>query len=147
MKIPLRDSGAGHRWTTGAGVAFAIVGGLVACGHEYTEVGTTRVTSAVVAPSPPVDPQEIDAIALTRCKREARCENIGAGRHFGSYEGCAAELRGEAMNKLTTYACPKGIDVVQLDKCLADIRGERCSNLIDTLDRVTACSTSSLCSR
>jgi hypothetical protein len=146
MKLPLRGVGLGPRPTRSRAIALFFLSGLaVACGHEYAEVGATTTTSA--RPSEPVSGEAVDAIAGTRCRREMRCDNVGAGRRYVSYDGCTTEMRGVAMNHLTTHACPHGIDAAQLDKCLADLRGERCSNVLDTIDRVTACSTSSLCPR
>jgi hypothetical protein len=118
---------------------------VVACGHEYSETSSTTTTGAVA--SSPVNQQAIDAIAATRCAREARCDNVGAGKHYVSRQGCMTQLRGEGMNDLTTTACPHGLDNAQLDKCLADIRGERCENVLDTIARLSSCSRSSLCSR
>jgi hypothetical protein len=122
-----------------AGAAMA-----VACGHEYSETSYTTTTGAIA--SRPVHQEAIDAIAATRCSREARCDNVGAGRHYGSRQGCMTQLRGESISDLTTAACPH-LDNAQLDKCLADIRGERCENVLDTIARLSSCSRSSLCSQ
>jgi hypothetical protein len=147
MKLPLRGAGVDPRPARNRAIALFLLSGLaVACGHEYAEVGATSTTSAA-QPSKPVSAEAVDAIAGTRCRREMRCDNVGAARRYVSYDGCTTEIRGDAMNHLTTHACPNGIDSAQLDKCLADIRGERCSNVLDTIDRVTTCSTSSLCPR
>ncbi|MGO8994592.1 MAG: DUF6184 family natural product biosynthesis lipoprotein [Polyangiaceae bacterium] len=115
---------------------------VAACGRSYTET-----TTAAVVPSAPVTGRAIDAIASERCQREARCENIGANRHYVSLGGCTTELRGEVMNQLTTATCPNGVNSAQLEKCLAGVRGQRCENALDALDRQTLCATTSLCSR
>jgi len=126
-------------------IPFALAIAVVACGHSYSETGATSTTAA--QPSGPVNQRAIDAITGARCEREVRCDNVGANRHYVSREGCMTQLRGEAMNSLTTSACPNGIDRAQLDRCLADVRGERCENVLDSLDRITNCSTNALCSR
>ena len=127
-------------------IAFLLsIAAVAACGHSYSETGATTTTAA--RPSAPANQESIEAITSARCEREARCDNVGANRHYVSSEGCMTQLRGEAMNQLTTSTCPNGIDKAQLSKCLADIRGERCENLLDTLDRQATCTTSSLCPR
>ncbi|MFI5302308.1 MAG: DUF6184 family natural product biosynthesis lipoprotein [Polyangiales bacterium] len=119
-----------------------------ACGHEYSESGTTTVTAGT-----PTDPasahtaRAIDEIAAARCQREARCDNVGANRHYVGNDACFTQLKGEGMNELTASACPHGLDGSQLNKCLADIRAEHCENLLDTIGRLSSCSTSSLCPR
>jgi hypothetical protein len=113
-----------------------------ACGHEYSETSTTTTTAAR---SRPANGDAIDAIANARCERESRCDNVGPGKRYVSREGCLTQLRGEGMNDLTPVECPHGVDSPQLDKCLADVRGERCENVLDTIARLSNCSTGSLC--
>jgi hypothetical protein len=126
-------------------LATATTAAVAGCGHSYSETGSTSTTAA--QPNGPVDQRAIDAMTGARCEREARCDNVGANRHYVSREGCITQLRGEAMNSLTTSACPNGIDRAHLDRCLADVRGERCENVLDSLDRIANCSTNALCSR
>jgi hypothetical protein len=121
--------------------ALAVV--AAACGHEYSEADTTTTTAATQ--NAPASQRAIDAITAARCQREARCDNIGANRHYVNRTGCMTQLRGEEMNQLTTSACPNGIDNAQLDRCLADIRGEHCENALDTIERISTCSTGALC--
>jgi hypothetical protein len=116
----------------------------VACGHEYSESGATTTTAARAGT--PTNDRAIDAITNARCEREARCNNVGQNKTYVSNEGCLTQLRGEAMNSLTASSCPQGINGPQLDKCLADVRGERCENVLDTIGRLANCNTTALCS-
>jgi Family of unknown function (DUF6184) len=151
MKLPLRGDGIWPRAIKSKTIAFLLFSGFAAaCGHNtYSAIGTTTTTSAA-QPSTPVTPgipEAIAAISGTRCMREAKCDNVGAGRRYPSYSSCVSEFRGQALSHLTSYTCPNGTVAAQLDGCLADIRGRGCSNELDTIDHVTACSTSSLCPR
>jgi hypothetical protein len=124
----------------GLGAAAAAV---AACGGEYSETGTTTTTAA----SAPIKGDTIDVIANARCEREARCDNVGAGKTYVSFEGCRTQIRGDEMNELTTTNCPRGVQPRALDKCLAVIRGQRCDNLADAFNRVNDCARPSLCPR
>jgi Family of unknown function (DUF6184) len=147
MKLPLRGDGVGPRPIRNHTIAFFFFSGLAAaCGHQYSVVGTTTMTSAA-QPRATVTPEALDAIAGTRCMHEAKCDNVGFGRHYANYFSCMSELGGETLSYLTSYSCPNGTLAAPLDDCLADIRGERCSNERETIDHVTACSTTSLCPR
>jgi hypothetical protein len=118
---------------------------VAACGHSYSQTSSTTTTAA--RPSAPVHPRAIDALASARCEREARCDNIGPNRRYVSRDGCMTQLKGEEMNALTASSCPSGIDQPQLDRCVAEVRGERCENILDSIDRLANCNTNSLCSR
>jgi hypothetical protein len=118
---------------------------VAACGHEYSESSTTTTTAAAQTALP--YQQAIDRIAGARCQRELRCDNVGANKHYVSFDGCTTQLRGEGMNELTTTECPRGLDTFQVNKCVADIQAERCENLLDTISRVSSCRTGSLCAR
>jgi Family of unknown function (DUF6184) len=121
---------------------FAVAG--AACGHSYSETSTPSTTGGT-APRATVHQEAVNSIASARCKREERCDNIGPNKHYVSADGCMTQLRGEGMNELNSSSCPNGIDSAQLDKCLADIHGERCENALDALSRLSSCSTGSLC--
>jgi hypothetical protein len=124
-------------------LAAASAAAIVACGGQYSEGSTTTTTAA----SAPVGGDTIAVIASNRCEREARCDNIGAGKRYVNMEGCLMELRGSEMNELTTTTCPHGVEARALDKCLADVRGQRCDNLPDAFSRINNCARASLCPR
>jgi hypothetical protein len=149
MKLPLRGDAAWPRPSKRQTIALLLISGFaVACGHPSSAVGTTRTTSATQrVPNTPVSPEAVAAIAGTRCLHEAKCDNVGAGRLYPNYATCVNAFRGEALSYLTASTCPNGTIAAQLDGCLANLRGQRCSGDLDTIDQVTACSTSSLCPR
>ena len=125
---------------------FGLIGLAVAVGcdrESTTETSKTRLTSA--NPSAPVSPASIDALALARCDREQRCENIGEGRRFANRDACLNDIRSKGDDTLTTSSCPGGVDTERLQACLDQVRTERCDNPLDTLGRLYACRTSSLC--
>jgi len=128
-------------------LTFSILAGtaILACAHEQNGSGSTTTTGART--SAPISQSVIDAIAGARCDREAQCNNIGANKKYANRQGCVTELRGQQMNELTEASCPSGVDQPQYEKCLADIRGERCENPLDTLSRLNACRTGALCPR
>jgi hypothetical protein len=120
---------------------------VAGCNHEETSPGpmtTTQTTGGTIAASP-VDRHAIDEVASARCQREATCSNIGAGKSYATRDVCIEHLRADSENELTNASCPNGLSRIALDKCLAEIRGERCDHPLDTLARLNACSKSSLC--
>jgi Family of unknown function (DUF6184) len=106
----------------------------------------TNVTSAP-APAQPADPSSVESIALARCERETRCENVGDGRKYANHDACMNEVRAKGDNDLTTSNCPGGINQGKLQTCLDEVRTERCSNPLDQLGRLSACRTDALCAR
>jgi hypothetical protein len=129
--------------------AFAIGVSLVAaCAHDDA-VGQPTLTGATYnssgSPAAPVSSRAADEIATTRCDREQACNNVGATRKYSTHDVCIAQLRAENENSLTNENCPNGLSRLALDKCIADIRGEKCDHPLDTFERLNSCSRSSLC--
>ena len=87
----------------------------------------------------------IESLAMARCDREELCNNVGTGKTYANREACLDELRNKGRDELRTSECPRGIDPTQLDKCLAEIRGERCGNPLDKVGRLNACRSDGLC--
>jgi hypothetical protein len=121
---------------------------LVACAHDNAvdQPATTSATyqSPAVAAAP-VSPRAVEEIASARCDREQTCNNIGADKTYATRDVCVGKLRADNQNDLTNASCPNGLSRPGLDKCLADIRGERCDHPLDTLARLNACTRSSIC--
>jgi|SRR5580658_7721787 hypothetical protein len=128
------------RFLMGGVFAFA-----AACNSQASDPASrTHLTSAQPAAAP-VNLASIDAIALARCDREQRCDNVGAGKTFSNREACLNDIRSKGDNDLTTSACPGGIDTTRLQTCLDAVRTERCDNPLDAVGRLSACRTDSLC--
>lgn len=86
-----------------------------------------------------------DQIADARCERERVCGNIGADKSYSSTQDCLARIRSDWKDDLNARECPGGVDQQQLDECLTQIRAESCGNPIDTLARLTECTSGQIC--
>jgi hypothetical protein len=86
-----------------------------------------------------------DRLAMSRCDRELRCDNIGEGRKYASVAQCHDHVRADWKDDLDSRRCENGIDDRQLSECLSEIRGEDCNNAFDTLSRLTECSRAQIC--
>ncbi len=84
-------------------------------------------------------------IVAARCDREAACDNIGAKKRFVDRTVCTHELGVKLADDLKPSECPNGVDGKHLDDCLDSIAKESCGNIVDTIARAGACSTSGLC--
>lgn len=127
-------------------LAAMAVAALGACNRDRNtgrESSTTTVTGANVASVDNVSAS--NRIADARCKRASSCDNVGAGKHYVSSEACSQKLRAETSSNLNDNDCPGGIAQKGLDACLAAIDADTCGNVLDHLERVTACRSSALC--
>lgn len=86
-----------------------------------------------------------ESIAESRCAREARCENIGADKRFSSMDDCIIRVRADWKDDLDARECPSGVNEMQLNECLNEVREEDCSSPFDTLERVAACTVGQIC--
>jgi len=84
-------------------------------------------------------------LATARCDREETCRNVGSGKTYASRNACMDELRDKSRSELNVIDCPGGVDNAQLEKCLSEIRAEKCGNALDAITRLAACRTSALC--
>jgi hypothetical protein len=121
-----------------AGVAVAA---CAACGGGGNPQSSTTTTAAAV----PASGDAIDVVAANRCEHEARCGNVGASRRYVNNEGCLMELRGHEMNELTSVSCPRGVDQLALDRCLADLRTAPCESTLDSFASLQRCMKDTLC--
>ena len=118
----------------------AVIAATAACAQGGgAEPGATTTSSASANES------AAQTIAVARCDREQSCRNIGSGKTYASRNACVDELRDKSQTELRASECPGGVDSTQLDKCLAEVRGEKCGDPLDTLTRLAACRTSALC--
>lgn len=89
--------------------------------------------------------RSIHNISTTRCEREERCGNVGAGKTYGSASECVTKLDADGYSDLNSADCKAGLDHAQLDKCLTAIRGEDCGSPADSFERMVDCRSSALC--
>jgi hypothetical protein len=87
----------------------------------------------------------VEIITNARCAREARCENVGAGRDYASAEACEADIREDWADELNAFECPGGVVEKELDECVEEITNEDCNSPFDTLGRIAACRSSDIC--
>ena len=119
---------------------------FVACNHDQGENTTpTTTTTAGSQLAAPADQHAIEDLTRARCDREQTCNNIGYEKTYSTRDVCLDKMRADSQNTLTNGSCPNGISRAALDKCLADVRGERCDHPLDTLSRLNSCSRASLC--
>lgn len=86
-----------------------------------------------------------EAIAEARCMRELGCNNVGVDRRYVSLEDCVTRVWTAVEGDLIESECPNGVDEVQLDACLSEIRVLECSAQLHSLELLPACAASVLC--
>ena len=131
-----------------AGVAALVA--LGACSHEQGSTPGTTTANNANEPGNANDSSAqsdvaLSRIAVARCAREMRCNNIGADKTYASNDECVAKVGDDMKDDLGPSACPSGIARRELDACVSAIRAENCGNVLDKIGRVTACRTSRLC--
>jgi hypothetical protein len=89
----------------------------------------------------------VDRLASARCDQEQGCNNIGPGAKYASRSVCMEQIHGSIANDLNGYKCPRGLDSVGVDRCMAAIKSEECNHPFDTLTRYDKCRTGALCLR
>ena len=112
-----------------------------ACGQSYDTRPATTTSAGMTADNE----HAVRTIAGEQCDRAVRCENVGEGKKYASRQQCVADLQHEGDNALRGKECAGGIDHPRLDRCVADIRADRCGNVADHLTRLAACRTGALC--
>ena len=129
--------------TMGA-LAVTATGLLLACGGANQDSAAPEAPPGV-ANAQASDKAVVDQLASARCEREMTCKNVGPDQKYASRGVCMDQMRGNLANDLNAYNCPRGIDNIALDHCMAAIRSEECSHPIDTLTRFDKCRTGALC--
>ncbi len=129
--------------------AAAVAGGLfgAACSKANESEPAMRPASGTKA-DPATRPAEMEGIQLiseARCDRELRCSGVGPDKTYETRDQCVADLKNDGYEDLDAEACPKGLDERELDQCLSEIHAERCGAPLDTLERLVACRSASLC--
>ena len=113
----------------------------VGCEPREQSPGATTTTAA----TPVSNDTAVMRLTSARCERELACNNIGAGRKFADRDACTREVGHNAQAVLREEACPRGVDDRRLSTCLGDVRGQRCGNPLDAIDRLLSCRRAELC--
>jgi len=94
-------------------------------------------------PSGSMAQDQTAALAATRCRREVRCDQIGANRKYPSMEQCQAILLVDSQKELAK--CPSGMNRKKVQECATAIETKGCENPGDHLTEFEECQTVSLC--
>jgi hypothetical protein len=86
----------------------------------------------------------VATITSARCKREARCGKVGAGRVHADVNACQRELATDTFEALDPE-CRVGVHVLAVELCANKLRARECSLAVDTIGRLDQCRASSLC--
>jgi hypothetical protein len=87
----------------------------------------------------------VDRLTQARCGRERRCDNVGDGRRYATYQACVDQVRRTVATDLNAYNCPRGIDPNGLDPCLKSLQIGDCKLSVNRLDQETNCRGRALC--
>jgi hypothetical protein len=68
----------------------------------------------------------LEAIVDARCARAQRCEDIGAGLEYASWNECALSTRAEWSEELNRVDCERGVDEGALNACLRELSENGC---------------------
>ena len=89
----------------------------------------------------------VASIALTRCDRQVRCNNVGPNEKYKTRAECVSKMQSDDSKSINTNACPGGIDEGNLNRCLKALRDEGCGSPIGALERLESCKTDSICKK
>lgn len=98
-----------------------------------------------VGGGPPESGSAVGKIASARCEREVRCNNIGTKEKYSTRDDCVMRMRDDKRDDINEKDCPGGIDKKQLNACVVAIHDEACGNPLDTISRLVACRSGSIC--
>lgn len=88
----------------------------------------------------------LSSIAAARCDRDVKCKHVGPNEKYKTRDDCFTEMQRKQKDDLKPDWCPK-VDQHGLDNCLKSIRDEDCGHPLDTISRLNACGTNSLCTK
>jgi hypothetical protein len=111
-----------------------------ACHRNLDKPGTTTTTGAVVRAS--------DAsyrLTRARCDRELLCNDIGEGREFKDWDVCEQQNLERTRYDIEASGCRKGLGGRELEVCLSAIRDAKCSEGLESIERLDGCRRGRLC--
>lgn len=82
-------------------------------------------------------------LAVMRCQREVRCDQIGPNKKYPSLEVCQSMMLEDASRELEK--CPSGMDQEKVEECAAAIDTKGCELPGNTLSEFEECRSVSLC--
>jgi len=87
----------------------------------------------------------VASIAVSRCDRQVRCNNIGPKQTYKTRGECVSKMQSDDSKSINAHACPGGINEGNLARCLQALRNEGCGSPIGALERLESCKADSLC--
>jgi hypothetical protein len=84
-------------------------------------------------------------IARATCDREMRCGNVGPNEKFPTRDACISKNEVDRREDIKATDCELGVSQTGLTSCLDAIRDEDCGNPLDTVARLRACRSASIC--
>jgi hypothetical protein len=87
--------------------------------------------------------QAVERIAAARCEHLRGCDEVGSKAKYSSTEHCMNVMREQA--KESVGDCRQGVDSEDVHECLAEIKNQDCSGVIDSFERSKECSMDDLC--
>ncbi len=139
-----------HRSAIGLVVGAALLAG--ACFHEeqpapppaYPQPPPMLPASGAVLSTS----QAANVLSAATCDREARCNGIGPGVRYPTYDECRRVNYDAAMRNF--QACPYGVKDRELAACRSEIETHACGGLLSPLEwfqRSITCRTTNICLR
>jgi len=129
------------------------LGSLVACAAREEPEPKFTPASRMTTPEERVPPEanlsqherSLSALTNARCDREARCNNVGAGRKYENRAQCVAKLDDEGYSDLNEDNCPLGVDQDKLGACLVSLRDHECGPPLARIDDLRICADTRVC--
>ncbi len=82
-------------------------------------------------------------LAQARCRRESRCNQVGANSKYATQQECEQTLM--ADNHKTLDACANGMNQANMTECTAAIDSAGCDYAMDRLSDYRECRSESMC--
>jgi hypothetical protein len=122
---------------------------LGACYEDATPAPPPQPPVMVPASGVVLSPAQASSIlGAATCDREARCNGIGPGARYGTYDQCVGINYQQAMQSFQT--CEYGIKDRELRACHAEVQQHACGGPLGSLEwfqRAVTCRTANLCLR
>ena len=124
-------------------IALVLAAACAACAPAVApadQLGTTTTTSAQLV----THDEAVAGLVDRRCQRADSCAEIGADARFSTTAACTDETATELARALPPERCP-AFDAIAMDRCFVALRGEVCSQRLEAVTALSACSPEALC--